>query len=174
MTDDEATAVEILRKIRASEKARQRKYIEAQESEGLRRTLVWLHEEVIHAVDSYASTHGIRTRGEAITALVNKALQPSVPMQEPAASTGTPQTTNVLAEMPKDAVPSRQAAELLGFKSPSALDNAIRGTDYQLGFVKQGMKGSGRQAVFIGKGKAEHGGPDRNLWRIEDDAPQSG
>ena len=176
MTDDEATAVETLRRIRASEKARQRKYIEAQESEGLRRTLVWLHENVIQDIDSYADANGIRTRGEAITALVEKALQPSAPAttktQEPVAPqmpVSSP-VTKTLTEIPSDAVPSRQAAELLGFKSASAMDNAIRAVDYQIGYIKNGMDGSGRQAVFVGKGKPEHGGPDRNLWRVEDDA----
>jgi hypothetical protein len=52
--------------------------------------------------------------------------------------------------------------------TPSAMDNAIRGTGYRVGFIKPGMKGSGLQAVFVGKGKPERGGPDRNLWRVED------
>jgi hypothetical protein len=174
MSDNEDPA-EILKRLRERDKQRQYRYMARNEDKGLKRVTVWMSANAIQDIDDYANANGISTRGESIESLVKKALQPDIPvapMREPQPTTSNPPSViaKTLSEIPDNAVPSRKAAELLGFKSASALDNAIRAAGYQVGFVKPGMKGNGRQAVFAGKGKPERGGPDRNLWRVEEDA----
>lgn len=162
------------------EAERRKRFVAKRTAAGLRRVLLWIPDDMLQRLDAEASA-----RGSDRTTLINSLLATGLHRDGNGAQTelATAPKTHVKRSQsteeaaptnPAEGLPSRQAAQLLGFASPSALDNAARKAGYRPGFNKNGMKGCCKRAVFLGKAKAEGGGPERSLWRIENLPESSG